>query len=90
MPKRDSSGKFIKEKEEEELKLVFNLPPLSRIIFWLILLIVLTPWIVIFFLFKIWKEIMKKFEHLFHQRRRWWDNQKEWFILLTRMKSSFK
>lgn len=65
MPKRDSSGKFIKEKEEEELKLVFNLPPLSRIIFWLILLIVLTPWIVIFFLFKIWKEIMKKFEHLF-------------------------
>ena len=64
MPKRDSSGKFIKEKKEE-LKLVFNLPPLSRIIFWLILLIVLSPWIMIFFRFQIWKEIMEKFEHLF-------------------------
>ena len=64
MPKRDSSGKFIKEKEEE-LKLVFNLPPLSRIIFLLILLIVLSPWIMIFFLFQIWKEIMEKFERLF-------------------------
>ena len=64
MPKRDSREKFIKEKEEE-LKLVFNLLPLSRIISWLILLIVLSPWIMIFFLFQIRKEMMEKFEHLF-------------------------
>ena len=30
-----------------------------------VLLIVLSPWIMIFFLFQIWKEIMEKFEHLF-------------------------
>ena len=64
MPKRDSSGKFIKDKEEE-LKMVFTLPSLSRIIFWILLLIVLSPWIMVFLRFQIWEQIMDKFELLF-------------------------
>ena len=64
MPKRDFSGKYIKDKEEE-LKLVFTLPSLSRIKFWILLLIVLSPWIMVFLRFQIWEQIMDKFELLF-------------------------
>ena len=59
MPKRD-----IKDKEEE-LRLVFTLPSLSRIIFWILLLIVLSLRIIVFLRFQIWEQIIDKFELLF-------------------------
>ena len=64
MPKRDSTGLFIKQGDDGP-KIVLTLPSFSRILFWALFLIVLSPWIIILLKNKIWKEILAKFEHLF-------------------------
>ena len=64
MSKRDSSGRFIK-KEGEGLKIVLTLPTFSKILFWILLLVILSPWLVVLLRNQIWKEIISKFEHLF-------------------------
>ena len=64
MPKRDSTGRFIKQ-GDDGLKIVLTLPSISRILFWALFLIVLSPWIIILLRNPIWKEILRKFEHLF-------------------------
>ena len=64
MSKRDSCGRFIK-KEGEGLKIVLTLPTFSKILFWILLLVILSPWLVVLLRNQIWKEIISKFEHLF-------------------------
>jgi len=64
MSKRDSSGRFIK-KEGEGLKIVLTLPTFSKILFWILLLVILSPWLIVLLRNQIWKEIISKFEHLF-------------------------
>ena len=64
MSKRDSSGRFIK-KEGEGLKIVLTLPTFSKILFWILLLVILSPCLIVLLRNQIWKEIISKFEHLF-------------------------
>ena len=64
MPKRDSNGRFIKN-DGEGFKIVFTLPKLSYILFWGLLLIVLSPWILIIAKLEIWKKIVSSLEGLF-------------------------
>ena len=64
MSKRDSYGRFIK-KEGEGLKIVLTLPTFSKILFWILLLVILSPWLIVLLRNQIWKEIISKFEHLF-------------------------
>lgn len=63
MPKRGANGRFIKS-EGEGLKISFTLPTFSRIILWVLFLIILSPWIFIIIRFEIWKKIISKFETL--------------------------
>ena len=63
MPKRDINGRFIKE--EEEFKIIFTLPSLSKLILWVLLLFLLSPWIMAIIRLPIWKDILSKFEMLF-------------------------
>ena len=65
MPKRDTTGRIIKQ-GDDGLKIVLTLPSFSRILFWALFLIVLSPWIIILLRNQIWKEILRKFEHLFY------------------------
>ena len=64
MPKRDSNGRFIKN-DEEGYKIIFTLPKFSNILFWGLLLIVLSPWILIIAKLEIWKKIVSSLEGLF-------------------------
>ena len=64
MPKRDSNGRFIKN-DGEGFKIVFTLPKFSYILFWGLLLIVLSPWILIIAKLEIWKKIVSSLEGLF-------------------------
>ena len=63
MPKRDTNGRFIKE--EEGFKITFTLPSLSKLILWVLLLFLLSPWIMAIIRLPIWKDILSKFEMLF-------------------------
>ena len=63
MPKRDTNGRFIKG--EEGFKITFTLPSLSRLILWVLLLLLLSPWIIAIIRLPIWKDILSKFEMLF-------------------------
>ena len=64
MPKRDSNERFIKN-DGEGFKIVFTLPKFSYILFWGLLLIVLSPWILIIAKLEIWKKIVSSLEGLF-------------------------
>ena len=64
MSKRDSFGRFIK-KEDDGLKIVLTLPTFSKILLWISLLLILSPWLVVLLRNQIWKEIISIFEHLF-------------------------
>ena len=64
MPKRDSNGRFIKN-DEEGYKIIFTLPKFSNVLFWGLLLIVLSPWILIIAKLEIWKKIVSSLEGLF-------------------------
>ena len=61
MPKRGANGRFIKS-DEEGLKISFTIPAFSRLIFWGLFLIILSPWIFIIIRFEIWKKIISIFE----------------------------
>ena len=58
---RDGKGRFAKE---EKGKIILNLPSLKNILFYLILAIVLFPWIVIVLRLNILPDIITKFEEI--------------------------
>ena len=58
---RDGKGIFAKE---EKGKIILNLPSLKNILFYLILAIVLFPWIVIVLRLNILPDIITKFEEI--------------------------
>ena len=64
MQKRDSNGRFIKS-DDGGLTIVVTLPSFSKILLWILLLIVFSPWIIIILRNQIWKDILLKLEHLF-------------------------
>ena len=64
MSKRDSFVRFIKN-EDDGLKIVLTLPTFSKILLWISLLVILSPWLVVLLRNQIWKEIISIFEHLF-------------------------
>ena len=64
MPKRYSNGRFIKS-EDAGFTLVITLPSFSKILLWILLLIVFSPWIMIILRNQIWKDILLKLEYLF-------------------------
>ena len=61
--KRDSRGRFSKEKEKNG-KIVVNLPSLENVIFYLLLTVILAPWIIIISKLNIWDKIKEKLEEL--------------------------
>ena len=60
---RDSKGRFSK-KGEDGLKLLFDVPPIRRIIFWIFISTVLLPWISIICKFEVLKKILDLFDEL--------------------------
>ena len=63
MPKRDRTGKFIKT-EEEGYKFTITFPPLKKIICWIIIVVIILPWVSIAFKFDIIHLTMEKIEEL--------------------------
>ena len=63
MPKRDKTGKFVKD-ESEGFKFILTFPPLKKIICWVFIFIVLLPWLCIAFKFDILNLILEKMEEL--------------------------
>ena len=61
--KRDSRGRFSKEKEKNG-KIVVNLPSLENVIFYLLLIVIMAPWIIIISKINIWDKIKEKLEEL--------------------------
>ena len=59
----DSKGRFSK-KGEDGLKITFDVPPIRRIIFWIIISTVLLPWISIICKFEVLKKILDLFDEL--------------------------
>ena len=63
MPKRDSNGRFIKD--TEGLEIYFSLPSFSRLIFWGLILVIISPLIIMIARLEILKILLSKFESLF-------------------------
>ena len=61
--KRDSRGRFSKEKEKNG-KIVVNLPSLENVVFYLLLIVIMAPWIIIISKLNIWEKIKEKLEEL--------------------------
>ena len=61
--KRDSRGRFSKEKEKNG-KIVVNLPSLENVVFYLLLIVIMAPWIIIISKLNIWDKIKEKLEEL--------------------------
>lgn len=61
--KRDSRGRFSKEKEKSG-KIVVNLPSLENVVFYLLLIVIMAPWIIIISKLNIWDKIKEKLEEL--------------------------
>ena len=59
---RDKKGRF--KKDNEGFNITFNLPSLKSTIYWIIIIALLMPWIIIFLRFEILQKIIKKFEEL--------------------------
>ena len=61
MPKRDRTGIFIKT-EVEGYTFVFTFPPLKKIFCWILLFVILLPWLCIAFKYDVLSLIMEKEE----------------------------
>ena len=59
--KRDSRGRFSKEKEKNG-KIVVNLLSLENVVFYLLLIVIMAPWIIIISKLNIWDKIKEKLE----------------------------
>ena len=61
--KRDARGRFSKE-NGKIAKIVVNLPSFENVIFYLLLMIIMIPWIIIISKINIWDRIKEKLEEL--------------------------
>ena len=64
MPNSDANGRFI-NKEGKGIEINILLPPLSRVLLWCLILLILSPWIKMIARLEIWKKILIKFMMLF-------------------------
>ena len=62
--KRDDKGRFSKS-SEERLKLTLDFPPIKKIIIYLILGLVLLPWILLITKLNLFRKVLDYFELLF-------------------------
>ncbi len=60
---RDKNGRFSK-KAEEGTKLIFDIPPIKKILIWLIIFGVLLPWMSILSKFDVLTKILNLFDDL--------------------------
>ena len=63
---RDSRGRFSK-KTEEGFKIIFDIPPIKRIIIWALLFGILLPWISIIAKFAILNKLLSLFDELMNE-----------------------
>ena len=63
---RDSRGRFSK-KTEEGFKIIFDIPPIKRIIIWALLFGILLPWISIIAKFEILNKLLSLFDELMNE-----------------------
>ena len=64
--KRDLKGRFIK-KEEEEIKIVFGLPSLKKLMMWIIISAIMMPWISILIKNNMFQKLLDAFHALLKQ-----------------------
>ena len=64
--KRDLKGRFIK-KEEEEIKIVFGLPSLKKLMMWIIISAIMMPWISILIKNNMFQKLLDAFDALLKQ-----------------------
>lgn len=64
--KRDLKGRFIK-KEEEEIKIVFGLPSLKKLMMWIIISAIMMPWISIIIKNNMFQKLLDAFDALLKQ-----------------------
>ena len=64
--KRDPKGRFIK-KEEEEIKIVFGLPSLKKLMMWIIISAIMMPWISIIIKNNMFQKLLDAFDALLKQ-----------------------
>lgn len=64
--KRDLKGRFIK-KEEEEIKIVFGLPSLKKLMIWIIIFAIMMPWISIIIKNNMFQKLLDAFDALLKQ-----------------------
>ena len=60
---RDHKGRFSK-KTEEGFKIIFDVPPIKRILIWVVLFGILLPWISIIAKFEIINKLLSLFDEL--------------------------
>ena len=60
---RDKNGRFSK-KTDEGIKLIFDIPPIKKILIWLIIFGILLPWMSILSKFDVPTKILKLFDEL--------------------------
>ena len=64
MTNRNVNRKFI-QKEGKGIEINILLPPLSRVLLWCLILLILSPWIIMIARLEIWKKVLIKFLMLF-------------------------
>ena len=64
--KRDLKGRFIK-KEEEEIKIVFGLPSIKKLMMWIIISAIMMPWISIIIKNNMFQKLLDAFNALLKQ-----------------------
>ena len=63
---RDSKGRFSK-KTEEGFKIIFDVPPIKRILIWAVLFGILLPWISVISKFEILNKLLSLFDELMNR-----------------------
>ena len=68
MKKRDSKGRFSRNSDEEDNKLVLTLPSVKSIILWISIIFVLCPWLIIISKFNVFQKLENIFDILYKER----------------------
>ena len=67
MKARDNMGRFAKQNEWYTINLV--IPSFKKLIYWVLLIILLFPWIIIVGKFNIFQKIFQFFENMMEQKK---------------------
>ena len=75
---------------KKDIRSFFTLPKFSNILFWGLLLIVLSPWILIIAKLEIWKKIVSSLEGLFliKEEKKRMAQTRKWIVFIIKRKFS--